>query len=169
MILAVDVQYADDHAYVAAVAFNDWNAEQAAREYESSVDGIADYVPGQFYKRELPCILKLLNEHKLTPDVIVIDGYVYLGDKKRPGLGMYLYNALEGKSKIVGVAKRAFYGVSDKQKIFRGNSKVPLYVTAIGIEIETAKQNIIKMRGSRIPTLLKHVDQLSREKANKAT
>ena len=37
---------------------------------------VADYVPGQFYKRELPGILSRLTA---PPQVIVVDGYVYLG------------------------------------------------------------------------------------------
>ncbi len=170
MILAVDVQYVDNRAFVAGVSFDDWNAEQPDMVYESTVDEIAAYVPGQFYKRELPCILALLSEHELSPDVIVVDGYVYLGDHSKPGLGMHLYNALEGKVSVIGVAKSEFYGASDGQEVYRGKSKVPLFVTSIGIDSGTAKGNIIKMSGNgRIPALLKRVDRICREKADSLT
>ena len=169
MILAVDVQYTNNQAFVSAITFNDWGAKEPINEYETTLNKVEKYVPGQFYKRELPCILKLLNEYNLSPDVIVIDGYVYLDDFKKPGLGMHLYNALEGKSNIIGVAKSEFSGTSEGQKIYRGKSKIPLFVTAVGIDISSAKENILRMSGSnRVPTLLKHVDRLCRQKASKA-
>ena len=45
--------------------------------------------PGQFYKRELPCILELLKQVNPLPNYIVIDGYVYLGGDEKPGLGKH--------------------------------------------------------------------------------
>jgi len=49
------------------------------------------------------------------------------------------------------------------QKIFRGKSTNPLYITSEGIELEIAADLILNMHGIyRIPTLLKKVDQLCR-------
>ncbi|MFG1491665.1 hypothetical protein ABMA58_20600, partial [Oceanospirillum sp. HFRX-1_2] len=68
-ILAVDVQYQagvndlSDTAYVAGVLFSGWQAEQADAEYRCRVSPVAEYDPGAFYRRELPCILQLLEQH----------------------------------------------------------------------------------------------------------
>ncbi len=54
-----------------------------------------------FYKKELPCLLSIINDlPENSFDIIIIDGYVYLGEKK-PGLGVYLYNALSEKFPII--------------------------------------------------------------------
>ncbi|MGD8999162.1 MAG: endonuclease V [Granulosicoccaceae bacterium] len=163
MILAVDVHYADDSALVAGVLFNSWQSESAQHEYTSMVSKVADYEPGNFYKRELPCILRLLREHGLEPDCIVIDGYVFLDGSSSPGLGKHLYDALNATTPVVGVAKKPFKGIAEKHQVFRGASTRPLYVTAVGMPIEEAKLHVQGMYGkSRIPELLKRADQLCR-------
>lgn len=163
MILAVDVHYTDDAALVAGVSFTSWGSESAEHEYTSVVAKVADYEAGKFYKRELPCILQLLQEHGLAPDCIVIDGYVFLDGVSRPGLGKYLYDALEGGTPVVGVAKQPFKDIPTGCEVFRGNSAQPLYVTAAGMSLKQAKQNVQDMFGRyRIPELLKKTDQLSR-------
>ena len=55
LIVATDVQYHESHAIAAAVAFGAWDDAVALREWTVRVDEVAPYVPGQFYKRELPC------------------------------------------------------------------------------------------------------------------
>jgi len=77
VILAVDVQYSDRTGSVAGVLFNNWTDSKPFKEYLSIIDDICEYESGQFYKRELPCILKLINEHSISPTVLVIDGYVF--------------------------------------------------------------------------------------------
>lgn len=107
--------------------------------------------------------MRLLNEHALTPEVIVIDGYVYLGDESNPGLGMHLYNELEGRIPIIGVAKKRFKNTTAESEVYRGNSEHPLYVTSVGLDLETAKKNVHAMHGKhRVPTLLKYVDHKCR-------
>jgi deoxyinosine 3'endonuclease (endonuclease V) len=54
VILAVDVQYSGNAAFVAGVLFDNWNAIRPMAEYLSSAKDIVDYKPGIFYKRELP-------------------------------------------------------------------------------------------------------------------
>lgn len=169
MILAIDVQYTDNQGFIAAISFDTWDASEPNEKYETILTGIAEYNPGQFYKRELPCILQLLDEHDLNPEIIIIDGYVTLNKENHPGLGMHLYNARNGASKIIGVAKRSYAGIDEQSKILRGNSKNPLFITSAGIDLEEAKNNISKMHGNnRIPILLKLVDRLCREKADTA-
>ncbi len=165
MIVAIDVYYQDEKAIVAAVLFHFWDAPTAAEEIviEVQIDRVSDYEPGQFYKRELPCILALLETLDSPPEIIVIDGYVTLGSDAKPGLGQRLYDAIEGSSIVIGVAKTKFQDTPESTEVYRGDSKRPLYVTAIGIELSKAKAFIQDMSGEhRIPVLLKQVDRLTK-------
>ncbi|WP_144392133.1 endonuclease V [Pleionea sediminis] len=165
MILATDVQYCGDTAVVAGVAFVDWQSESSTREYLSIVENVAAYEPGSFYKRELPCLLRLLEEHKIAPDIIVVDGYVYLDGVAKSGLGKHLFDVLKEEVEVIGVAKKSFMGISHEHEIYRGKSRKPLFVTSTA-SLKEAKNSILNMHGvHRIPTLLKRVDQLCREKA----
>ena len=167
MKLAVDVQYWNDKATAGGVSFKNWQDQEMQRKYVSFVEGFADYEPGYFYKRELPCILNLIAEHQLKPECIVIDGFVFLDGFSQAGLGKHLFDALDGRVSIIGVAKKRFKDIDSKYEVHRGDSKRPLYVTAVGMEVEQAKENIRSMHGSnRLPTLLKYADQICR--ANKA-
>ncbi len=169
VILAIDVQYVDNTAYVAGVLFENWQSQVPDSEYVSILHNIAAYEPGQFYKRELPCITKLLEEHQLTPEIIVIDGYVYLDGEQKPGLGKYLFDSLNGQALIIGVAKKAFAGIDDKHQVIRGKSLKPLYVTSTG-PLSFALESIATMFGdNRNPVLLKRADQLCREEADKCS
>lgn len=163
MFACVDVHYKPDRAQVACLTFDAWQNAAPKSKYAIVIKNVEEYVPGQFYKRELPCILKILDKVRETIKVLVIDGYVWLDAKRTPGLGAHLYNALHGQVKIIGVAKSAFKDASLAKKVFRGGSRKPLFVTSVGISPAFAASNIQKMRGThRIPTLLKLVDQLSR-------
>ncbi|OUS28266.1 endonuclease V [Gammaproteobacteria bacterium 45_16_T64] len=163
MILAVDVDYKGNEACIAGVAFSSWSDSEAMSVYASTLSGIEEYVPGYFYRRELPCILALLREHELTPDVIVVDGFVYLDGYEEAGLGKRLYDELNGSVDIVGVAKKPFKGISTEYELFRGDSKKPLYVTSEGIPVDHAKASILSMHGKyREPTLLKYADRVCR-------
>ena len=165
MIIAIDVYYQDKKAIVAGVLFHFWDAPKAADEIviEMEIDRVGEYEPGQFYKRELPCILALIETLETLPEIIVIDGYVYLGSEANPGLGQRLYDALEGRSIVIGVAKTRFQDTPATTEVYRGQSQNPLYVTAIGMGTPEAKRFIMEMQGeNRIPTLLKRVDRLTR-------
>jgi deoxyribonuclease V len=165
MIFAVDVYYQDQKAIVAGVSFHFWDAPKPAEEMviEMETDRVEEYEPGQFYKRELPCILALLETLETFPEIIVIDGYVHLGIEQKPGLGQRLYDAIEGKAIVIGVAKTRFQDTPESAEVYRGDSKRPLYVTAIGIGTPEAKAFIMDMHGeNRIPVLLKRVDRLTK-------
>lgn len=167
MLLAIDVYYYDeDKAKVAGVLFNDWadaTPQKVVQEYCSQV---ANYQSGQFYKRELPCIMQLLKTIEEPLHGIIIDGYVNLGKEQKAGLGMHLYNELTKQGKnipIIGVAKKQFIDTPPSCEIIRGKSHRPLYISAVGISLEEAKSNIKNMHGAnRLPTLLKEVDRIGR-------
>ena len=163
MILATDVQYGDTHACAACVLFDTWRSAAPLARHTSILSPIAAYEPGKFYKRELPCLLKLLSDHRLQPSLIIVDGHVFLDGWSKPGLGKYLHEALGEGIAVIGVAKSAFKGIDPSCEILRGRSQQPLYVTSIGIPHEDAKAHISEMHGDfRIPALLKEVDALAR-------
>jgi deoxyribonuclease V len=164
VILAVDVGYNERAAQAAGVLFNRWDSEAPAREVKVEIGQVAEYVPGQFYLRELPCILELLARLDAEPDCIVIDGYVGLGEEQRPGLGHHLWISLGCRIPVIGVAKTYFHGTPAQSELYRGASARPLYVTSAGMPLDEAKGHIINMHGAyRVPTLLKAVDALSRD------
>jgi deoxyribonuclease V len=163
-IAAFDVHYMENGgASAAAVLFSKYGDGEPSALYTHIMPGAAPYVPGEFYRRELPCILTLLGQLNKLPDEIIIDGYVMLG--KRPGLGGHLYKTLDNKIPVIGVAKTKFAGSSGVE-VLRGGSIRPLYITSAGVDLEEAAERISMMHGDhRIPTLLKLVDLLARENA----
>lgn len=161
MLAAIDVQYDDPRARAACVVFAQWTDATAAAMVTTDVEPIAPYEPGQFYKRELPCALAVIDALAARPRLIVVDGYVWLGEG-RPGLGKHLFDALGGSVPVVGVAKNRFAGAPGVD-VFRGQSARPLFVTAEGIDVEEAARQVKGMHGEhRIPTLLQQVDHLAR-------
>lgn len=165
MILAFDTYYFDDKAKTIAIEFDSWTNENTSRVYEETISGIDEYIPGEFYKRELPCILSLLKQIDLsTCEAIIIDGFVVLNDDNKIGLGGYLYNTLEKKIPIIGVAKNDYAKIqTQKRPVLRGESKKPLFITAMGIDLDLASTHIENMKGNyRFPDLLKQVDSIGR-------
>lgn len=165
MFAAVDVQYAQSCAGVGCILFDQWDNSAPTQACELQLDTQQPYMPGEFYKRELPCILAILEKLNVQLDCVVIDGYAWLGDEQ-PGLGEHLFRALGGGVPVIGVAKQPFTGNEIAVSLFRGTSRRPLFVTASGLPIELAVASIAGMHGAfRIPTLLTCVDALSRRAA----
>jgi deoxyribonuclease V len=165
MMICVDVDYRGDHAIAAGVLFHAWADETPVREIVERIDGIEPYTPGQFFRRELPCLRGLLARVGEPIDLVIVDGYVWLGDETRPGLGGHLYEALGRTTPVVGVAKTCFRSATLAVAVRRGErAKRPLLVTAAGIGVEEAARHVESMHGShRVPTLLKRVDSVCRE------
>jgi deoxyribonuclease V len=167
MILAFDTYYYGDKAKTICIGFEEWNKEENFQIYSETISKIEEYVSGEFYKRELPCILSLLSKIDLKKvDLIIIDGFVFLDDENKFGLGAYLYQELNKEIPIIGVAKRDFATIEKNRiKLYRGKSENPLFITSIGIELNVASKKIEEMNGEyRMPTLLKEVDKLTKEK-----
>lgn len=162
MLACVDVAYRDDEAVAACVLFRAWTDAAAAEEWVQRVRPVEPYQPGEFYRRELPCLLAVLAPARDRLEVVIVDGYVWL-EETAPGLGARLYDALVQAVPVVGVAKTRYAGADRARPVYRGGSRRPLYVTAAGIDPETAARDIQTMHGPfRIPTLLKRADQLCR-------
>jgi deoxyribonuclease V len=166
MIAAVDVAYGPRGATAACVLFDAFGDAAPARTHLAHVADPLPYEPGAFYKRELPCVLAVLRVAAAEPSIIVVDGYVWLSDDRRPGLGARLFEALGGAAAVIGVAKRSFMGSAFAEPVLRGRSASPLYVTSAGVDATVAAGWIRGMHGGhRIPTLLARADRLCRDGA----
>lgn len=166
MILTIDVHYKTNYAKTVLLFFEHWQSETPSNVVTHITKDVMEYEPGSFYKRELPCILNALQTVSLDEiETIIIDGYIYVDNEGKYGLGGYLYEALDKKFPIIGVAKTSFQ--SNKEtvvEILRGESKNPLFVSALGLDKEVAANHIKSMFGAyRLPYLLKLMDQITKE------
>ena len=163
MIVALDVHYDEvkHKGTASAVVFEHWEDSIPFASYVADCSNIQPYVAGEFFKRELPCLLAVLAMVKEPLTLAIVDSYVALGEL--PGMGMRLWEALEKKIPVVGVAKTRFRSAICTE-VFRGASKTPLYVTAVGINSVEAAENVRKMHGSfRMPTMLTLADAVARK------
>ena len=166
MIIAFDTYYYENKAKTIGVSFNKWENDKPIEIYNEIIEGIAAYEPGSFYKREMPCILSLLKKIDLNDvQFIIVDGYVILDNDGKYGLGGHLYEELSEKIPIIGVAKSGYDSNKLNSKaLLRGESKKPLYISAIGIELNLAFEYIKSMHGNyRMPTLLQIMDTKTKE------
>jgi deoxyribonuclease V len=162
-IVVTDVSYTETHAMAACVEIAAWGDAIPLAEHCIRITPVEAYVPGQFYRRELPCLIGVLGCVTNALDVIVIDGYVWLDSHGKPGLGAHLYDSFAQRIPVIGVAKTRFAGAT-ATPLVRGESHSPLYVTAAGIAQDRAVECIAAMHGKyRIPTIVKRVDRLSRD------
>lgn len=177
MILALDSYYKNNICNTSLVVFVRPGSEIPYYTDTIYTEVTSEYIPGEFYKRELPGIIqiieKLRSEHPEIWNrivIIIIDSFITLKsvDKIWGGLGYHLQEYL----KSVGITNRIIYGVaksnfgnSDEisKLIYRGKSKKPLYIQST-YKNHTAVGVIHNMHGeNRIPAMLKLVDKLSRK------
>jgi deoxyribonuclease V len=160
MLLAIDVHYRENESKAVGVLF-DWEDTEPIEIVTVFIDDVAEYTPGEFYKRELPCLLKIIDKIDLNQlEAIIIDGYVYIDNNKNYGLGGILWETLNKQIPIIGVAKTSFFKNKETViEVTRGESIKPLFVSAIGYDLELAALKIKQMYGSyRIPSILKQLD-----------
>lgn len=161
LLACVDVDYRAGMAVAAGLWFRGWTAGQHEAQAVAGFSGVAGYEPGEFYRRELPCLLGVLQDGPRA-DIVIVDGYVSLG-QGHPGLGAHLHEALDRKVPVVGVAKTAYRSATEAIEVRRGQSTAPLFVTAVGIDAALAAKAVAQMHGPyRVPALLRAVDQLAR-------
>jgi deoxyribonuclease V len=165
MILAVDVFYYNNKAKAAGLIFKNWTDSKPVETKISYSDKTEEYVSGDFYKRELPPILNLLGTIDMSGiELVIIDGYVYISDNEELGLGGYLFEHLDRRIPVIGIAKTSFAKNKKKvREIYRGVSKNPLYISSIGIDVNNVASFVRSMHGEhRMPTLLRLLDQETR-------
>lgn len=166
MIVAIDVHYKENTAKAVAALIQNWGDAAAADHVIRYIDAVEEYEPGAFYKRELPCITEVLKQiDLLLVTYIVVDGFVILDDAGKPGLGAYVYDSLHKKIPVIGVAKTNFHeNLKNVIPVLRGESNKPLYVSAVGVDLQLAAELVKSMHGEfRLPTVLKEMDRLTKE------
>lgn len=163
MLACVDVHYGQDQAVAVCVSFEAWDSESWIHETRYQLPGEPEpYEPGEFYRRELPCVLGVMGTLREVPKIILVDSYVWLGEGKR-GMGAHLHDAMGESIAVVGVAKNRFRTAESAVEVLRGNSRRPLFVSAVGIDAEEAAEGVRRMAGKhRIPLMVKRADQLAR-------
>lgn len=154
----------------ACLTAEDWTSAAPIAEFTHRAGQAEAYTPGEFYRRELPLLMSVLAMLPERPRVLVIDGYVWLDTDGRKGLGAHLFEALRGRTAVVGVAKSRFAGAEQwVEQVVRGDSKSPLWVTSAGVTLSEAVAGVKRMHGAhRIPTLVGRVDQLARKTVAKS-
>lgn len=167
MKLAVDTYYySDTLAFTVGVLFDRWTDDEPAEIISSICTKFSSYIPGEFYKRELPCVLGLLEKVDMDKiETIIVDGFLRLrfnDGTEKDGLGKKLFDSLNMPGlKIIGLAKSDFCRTGEiSASLLRGSAVNPLWVQGIGLPDNVAAGNIKMMSGkSRIPKLLKILDK----------
>lgn len=163
LIACLDVHYADPRAVAACVVLPSWQASEPEECVVRTVDNVMPYEAGAFYRRELPCIEEVLTALRRVPEILVVDGYVWLGQGKK-GLGAYLFEARGSLGAVVGIAKTRFIGAEPVGKVLRGQSRRSLFVSAVGMDLAEACTHVEEMHGQfRVPWAMSEVDRLARE------
>ncbi|MBT9494328.1 MAG: endonuclease V [Paucibacter sp.] len=167
MKLAIDVHFDNNNAaQAAAIAFDDWDAAEPSRTFITRIAQVEKPVRGELDLRALPCIMQLLREHGLAPEMIeliIINGLVHLDAQETPGLGRHLHHALGERCAIMGVSKTAPPNTPSQFEVQREEETRPLIVSCIGIDLGAAKARLRAMHGrKRVPTLLKLVARLAK-------
>jgi deoxyribonuclease V len=159
---AVDVHYpVSGGARAALVLAGDCAFSRILAQKTAFVPYVAPYLPGQFYRRELPPLRAVLSG-VTGIELLVIDGYVDLAPDGRPGLGAYVH--AEFGVPVIGVGKTLFAAATHAVPVIRGHATRPLYVTAAGIAAAEAAELIQHMSGKfRMPDALRQVDVLARD------
>jgi deoxyribonuclease V len=158
---AADVQYLPTgEARAALVLAADATFASITTEKIVVVPQAAPYVPGEFWRRELPCLRAVL--HGVAGlSLLIVDGYVDLDPAGRAGLGARA--AAEFGVPVIGVAKTRFATATHAVEVRRGGATRPLYVTAVGLPTAEAAELIRAMAGPhRMPDGLRRVDALAR-------
>jgi deoxyribonuclease V len=160
---AVDVQYLDSgEARAALVEATSAAFAQIVAERTVMVTDVAPYVPGEFWRRELPCLQAILAGGP-NLSLLVVDGYVDLDPFGRPGLGARAHETFGVP--VVGVAKTRFATATHAVPVMRGGAGTtrPLFVTAAGLPVAEAAELVRVMAGRyRLPDALRRVDALAR-------
>lgn len=172
--LIFDVKYDDEKglAKVAALEFENFTDKVETNSYTQDCKIYSEYIPGEFYKRELPSIMLLIQNNigigklKAEYDAIVVDGLYMLG-KDHPGLGarlkQELLNNYDVDIEVIGIAKTYYKDCEQVAGlVYRGKDAIkPLYVNG---SLQKDYVKIVKnMAGDyRLPYLVKQVDKLSR-------
>lgn len=165
MKLTIAIHFDAAQAQAAAVAFEAWDSPEATQTYVTHIAHVDKPARGELDLRALPCAMQLLSEHKLAPELILIDGFVHLDGNETPGLGRHLFQALGGTTPVIGLSKTNRPGLSAQFEVMREEEAKPLIVTCAGLDIGAAKARLRAMHGRKVvPTLMKLAIRLAKHK-----
>lgn len=164
MVVIIDADYNEEtrEGHVAGIVAKNILSEQEEYVITAFVTEIEDYIPGQFYRRELQSVDSIISQiEKGDIEMIVVDGYADSGTEEH-ALGTYVYEKYN--IPVIGIGKNKYDRcVLENLEVYRGESKKPLYVTSKGMDNEQAKTLVKKMAGKfRIPYLVKYADNRAR-------
>ena len=163
MKLAMHVHFEGEGAVVAAVAFDAWDAPEASKTWTTRIAQAPKAVRGEPDLREVPCLLQLLGEQGLKPEVILFDGFVFVDAQETPGPGRHLHDGLGGLVPVIGISKKGRPGLSAQYEVAREEETPPLVITSVGVDLGAAKARVRAMHGrKRVPTLMKLVARLAK-------
>ena len=167
MKLVMDFHIEADAARVAAVAFDDWAAFEGTKNYSLRIEHVEKPAKGELDLRALPWLVQLLDAHRLQPEVIVFDGFVHLDAQETPALGRRLYDALGGRTAVIGASKAGMKDAPAQFEVYREDETPPLIITCAGIDLGAAKARIRMMHGKkRMPTLMKLAARVAKGNAS---
>ena len=163
MKLVVAVQQVGSAAHAVALLFEAWDQPEATRVYGASVQPGGKPARGEPDLREVACVLQLLDQCALQPELIVIDGLVHLDAAETPAMGHQLYQALSGRTAVIGVSKTLPPELPAQFHVMREDEAPAIAVTCAGIDLASAKARLRAMHGrKRLPTLLKLAARLAK-------
>ena len=165
MIVVIDADYneTEHSAHAAGVLAESILAEEAAGVVGAFVEGVGEYVPGQFFRREFKCVEAVMRKLEGQDiELIVVDGYADSGTGEK-ALGTFVFE--EYGVPVIGIAKNKYKKcLVPNTEVNRKGCKKPLFVTSKGIDHGTAKEWIAKMHGEyRLPLLVKLADKAARD------
>ena len=168
MIVVIDADYNEDtkKGHVAGILAKTPLDAKESGIVTGIIDHVAEYQPGQCYKRELRCVEEVFRQVKARKlgkiEMILVDGYADFGTAQA-SLGTHVYD--EYRIPVIGIAKNPFRScVVSNTEVYRGSSEKPLFVTCKGIQHRKAKDIVRKMAGEyRIPALVKLADKVARD------
>lgn len=166
MKLVVAVQQAGSVSHAVALVFETWDQPEATRVYGATVQPGEKPARGEPDLREVACVLQLLDQCALQPELMVIEGLVHRDASETPAMGQHLYRALGGRTAVIGVSNTLPPDLPPQFQVMREDEAPAIAVTCAGIDLASAKARLRAMHGrKRLPTLLKLATRLAKNRA----
>lgn len=165
MFVVIDADYDEKtrKGHVAGIVVQDLLSDKVEKVVTAIVENVEDYIPGQFYRRELKSVEAIINQlDKTQIEAIVIDGYADSGTEEH-ALGTFVYE--EYKIPVIGIGKNKYKRcILENLEVCRGDSQRPLFVSSKGMDNEKSKELVKNMFGEfRLPFLVKYADKMARD------
>ncbi|MGC9014665.1 MAG: endonuclease V [Thermoproteota archaeon] len=175
LVGGVDVAY-KKNVGVAAYVLTKYGSKELESVGYATVDNLPPYIPGLFYLREAPPILKVLSQQTRKPHVLLVNGHG-LAHPRKMGLASYIGIVLNVPT--IGVAKSLLYGKVDRSTqpplifvdelavgaVLRTERRGEIYISighrvTLNDAIRVVSDNLFDLA---LPTPLWYADKLSKE------